>query len=230
MPRVLLGAGKQASHALNLMAWMGASTEQVVLFDDRFPGVRTGPGGRPILGRLDEGIAYCIEHSLPGFIALGSTVGAVRYALYAQAVRAGVSLTNLIHPSCIIAATVNLGSNVMIMPGCILAPSVSVGAMCTMFSRVTLEHDTWVDDNVVWGPGAVASGNVRVGRHAFVGAGVVCKPEVRIGARSLIGAGAVVVSDIPEGVIAMGVPARVHGKVSPGLDAPTLEELQELGL
>jgi acetyltransferase-like isoleucine patch superfamily enzyme len=48
-----------------------------------------------------------------------------------------------------------------------------------------------------------------VEQRAMVGANATLLPGVRIGARSLIGAGSVVTHDIPPGVIAAGVPARV---------------------
>jgi acetyltransferase-like isoleucine patch superfamily enzyme len=43
----------------------------------------------------------------------------------------------------------------------------------------------------------------------WLGAGVVVTDGVRIGRNAVIGAGAVVTRDIPAGVVAVGVPARV---------------------
>lgn len=50
---------------------------------------------------------------------------------------------------------------------------------------------------------------VTIGEQAKVGANCTLLPGVSIGSRSLIGAGSLVASDIPEGVIAFGQPARV---------------------
>ena len=41
-------------------------------------------------------------------------------------------------------------------------------------------------------------------------------PGVTIGAGSVIGAGAVVTKDVPEGVVAVGNPARVLRPIGPG--------------
>jgi len=57
--------------------------------------------------------------------------------------------------------------------------------------------------------GARVSGNVTVGQATMIGAGVAIREGVRVGGYSLIGAGAVVVRDIPDRVVAYGVPARV---------------------
>lgn len=50
---------------------------------------------------------------------------------------------------------------------------------------------------------------VTLGRNLWIGTGVVVCPGVTIGDDTIVGAGSVVVRDIPPGVVAAGVPARV---------------------
>ena len=52
-------------------------------------------------------------------------------------------------------------------------------------------------------------GTIHVGEHTFVGYGVSILPGVNIGKRCVIGVGAIVTDDIPDGSVAVGVPARV---------------------
>ena len=47
----------------------------------------------------------------------------------------------------------------------------------------------------------------------FFGYGCVVLPGVAIGSNCVVGAGAVVSRDIPEGSVAVGVPAKVIGRV-----------------
>jgi acetyltransferase-like isoleucine patch superfamily enzyme len=46
--------------------------------------------------------------------------------------------------------------------------------------------------------------------------GATLRARIVVGAGSIVGAGAVVVSDLPDGVVAYGVPARVARAVRPG--------------
>ena len=50
---------------------------------------------------------------------------------------------------------------------------------------------------------------IAIGDNAWLGGGVVVGPGVTIGSDTVVGAGAVVTSDLPPGVLAVGVPARV---------------------
>lgn len=50
---------------------------------------------------------------------------------------------------------------------------------------------------------------IAIGDNVWLGGGVVVCPGVRIGEDTVVGAGAVVTEDLPAGVLAAGVPARV---------------------
>ena len=53
--------------------------------------------------------------------------------------------------------------------------------------------------------------DVRIGDDVWLGARVVVTAGVTIGDGCIVGAGAVVTKDLPEGAVAVGVPARVVG-------------------
>ena len=57
-------------------------------------------------------------------------------------------------------------------------------------------------------PGVRLAGNVALGDGAFLGIGVVAIPGVRVGAWTTAGAGAAIVHDLPDAIVAIGVPAR----------------------
>lgn len=54
---------------------------------------------------------------------------------------------------------------------------------------------------------------VKIGHNTWIGGNSIILPGVTIGDNTTIGAGSVVASDIPEGVLAMGNPCQVVGKL-----------------
>lgn len=105
---------------------------------------------------------------------------------------------------------------------------------CRIGDGVKLHHNVYVsqftviDDGVFVGPGAVLTNDVHPGcpdavecmqgphlrAGAQVGANVSVLPRVTIGEHAVIGAGSVVTKDVPAGVVAVGSPARVIGRIS----------------
>ncbi len=55
---------------------------------------------------------------------------------------------------------------------------------------------------------------VRIGNSVWVGGNTVINPGVTIGSNVVIGSGSVVTKDIPDGVVAAGVPCKVIRKIT----------------
>jgi maltose O-acetyltransferase len=54
---------------------------------------------------------------------------------------------------------------------------------------------------------------VAIGENVWIGAGAIILPGVTIGKNSIIGSGSLVNKDVPENVIAVGIPAKVLRKL-----------------
>lgn len=84
---------------------------------------------------------------------------------------------------------------------------------CRLSSNVTfITHDggTWAFRNTNDRYRHVIKyGTIEVGEYSFIGANSTIMPGVRIGNNSVIGAGSVVTRSIPDGMVAVGVPAKV---------------------
>ena len=109
-----------------------------------------------------------------------------------------------------------------------LAAGANIGFNCEIFSasRVSIGRDTLLaaycyvigGDHDFSDPAAAVleqgrrSTGVSIGAGAWLGAGAKILDGVTIGDRAIVGAGAVVRDAVPDGAIAVGVPARVVGQ------------------
>jgi acetyltransferase-like isoleucine patch superfamily enzyme len=65
-----------------------------------------------------------------------------------------------------------------------------------------------LDDFATLSPGVNISGNVSLGRGAFLGTGAQVAPSVEVGEGVIVGAGATVIKNITSNVVAVGSPAQ----------------------
>ena len=75
--------------------------------------------------------------------------------------------------------------------GIVIHPDAMLGPNCLILQQVTL------------------TAGVRLGGHVEIGAGAKIIRPISIGDHANVGANAVVLSDVPEGATAVGIPARV---------------------
>jgi len=52
----------------------------------------------------------------------------------------------------------------------------------------------------------------EIGDDAFIGSDTLLRAPIKVGARSATGAGSVVTKDVPDDMLAVGVPARIRRK------------------
>ena len=82
--------------------------------------------------------------------------------------------------------------------GVVIEDEVQIGSHCSIYSVST------IDDT---------SGKVVLKRSSKIGSHSTVLPGVTVGANSIIGAHSLVSSDIPDNVVAVGVPAKVIRKL-----------------
>jgi UDP-N-acetylbacillosamine N-acetyltransferase len=125
----------------------------------------------------------------------------------------GFRCATAIHPQAIIASDVQIGQGSVAAAGAVINPGSHIGEQVIINTCASVDHECRIANGVHICPGAHLAGRVMVGMATWVGIGAIVVDRVRIGAGTLIGAGAVVVNDIPDGVVAYGVPARVIKKM-----------------
>lgn len=86
---------------------------------------------------------------------------------------------------------------------------ISIGAFCQIGTRVQLLTATHPIDPVARRSGWECGEPITIAENVWLGSGVIVCPGVSIGRDTVVGAGAVVTGNLPAGMIAAGVPARV---------------------
>jgi len=165
--------------------------------------------GVPILGG-DDLLPQIRQQCENAFVGLGSIGrGHMRKQLFEMIVRQGFSMPSAIHPTACVARSAKIGRGVSIMAGAIVNACALVGDNVIINSAAIIEHDCVIEDHVHVAPGARLAGNAVVGCETHIGIGATVLEGRRIGSSSIIGGGAVVTKDMPDRVVAAGVPARI---------------------
>lgn len=168
-------------------------------------------GDVPILGTDSVLPAMLANGAKKAFVAIGDNH--LRLRLFVQVSEMGFELINAISPDAVVSPSATLGRGIAIMAGAIISASTQIGDGAIINTNAGVDHDCRIGSGAHIGPGSVLAGNVEIGRETFLGVGTCVVPGVRVGSRTIVGAGSVVVRDIPDGVTAMGVPARITGEI-----------------
>ena len=212
-PRLVIwGASHQAMVVADIIRLRG-EYELVGFLDDVNP-ERHGTQffGGTILGgneQLDLLRQNGVEHLILGF---GNSAARLRLSDLVR--EKGYRLATAIHPQAVVAADVPVGWGTVIKAGAVIDVGVSIGESVIVGAGAGVAHGSTLEDGARLSLGAIVGADVRVGRGAMIGISASIKTGTHIGAGSLIGVGAVVIEDVPDGVVAYGVPARVIRKVT----------------
>ncbi|HUR83804.1 MAG TPA: sugar O-acetyltransferase [Solirubrobacteraceae bacterium] len=110
---------------------------------------------------------------------------------------------------------ISIGAGTFCNYDCVMldVAAIAIGAACQLAPRVQLLTATHPVDPAPRRAGWESGAPITIGDNVWLGGGVIVGPGVTIGADTVVGAGSVVTRDLPAGVLALGVPARVHREI-----------------
>jgi len=211
-PLVILGAGGLGREVLVLLLQLneaGANWDVRGFYDDQPPAAPT-VAGLPYLGTTHD--LNQTPEPLAVAVAVGSSAG--RAAAVARLASPQLTFPVLVHPAVRLARyqRVALGAGCIVQQGCILTCDLSLGRFVLLNLGCTIGHDAVLEDFCSLMPHANVGGAARLGAGVYLGTNATIIQGVQVGAGTTVGAGAVVVRELPAGVTAVGVPARVVAK------------------
>ena len=178
--------------------------EIVGFLDDKIDALDGFEGYPPILGSVED---WIVKEGDQFVCAVGDSRMRARYSRIIEG--KGGRFSDVVHP------TAYVGPNVKMGDGCVVCPFAVVDCDLTMGRHVIVNvhslvaHDCKLGDCVTLSPNVHLGGRTVIRREAFLGIGVSTVPGVEIGEEALIAAGSCVTRDIPERVMAAGIPALV---------------------
>lgn len=193
------GIGREAKEIADLLGlW-----KEIVFIDDMeeaglFKGCRRMPFKN-----------FCCEYApldVEVVVALGEPE--YRLSLYGEVEAGGYKFANLIHPAAHISPSSSMGKGNIIQAGVFISCDAVIGNNIYIAPGASIGHDNIVGNNCVIAAGVALGGRCEVGDGVFIGQKVPVQQDIKIGNNTVIGMGSVVSRDIPDNVIALGIPAR----------------------
>ena len=209
-PLVLFGAGGHALEVAQVVRDINAIAPRWQLLGslvdpDFLPGAGGADPSLPVLG--DAGWLGG-RGDVEVLVAIGDPTARRRIVRDLLARRAGLRFATLVHPRAWIAAGSEPAEGSVVFAGALVNVDVQIGAHVIVNLGCSISHGCRIGDFASLGPRVCLPGRVLIGEAADLGAGCTARPRVRIGAGGALGAGAVAVDDVPDGCVAVGVPAR----------------------
>ena len=162
----------------------------------------------PVIGPFEAALDPLIRQQFPAaLVAIGDA--AVRLQWLPRLAVVGYELPVLIHPTAWLSPSARVGGGSVVFAHAAIQAQVLIGSAAILNTGCSVDHDVQLGDGVHICPGARLAGEVQVGDRSWIGIGASVIQQIRIGADVRVGAGAAVVRDLPDGVTAVGVPARV---------------------
>lgn len=204
---LIVGAGAQGRIVADILlaGFKASGLRPVGFIDDDAARIGATMLGLPILGTT--AMMRDIPHDAI-VVAIGDNHARQQVTLTLEA--DGERLTTATHPWTSIAAGVVIGAGAMVSAGAVITPGAHIGRGVLVNTNASIDHDTTVGDFAHVSAGATVGAHVTIGARTLVGLGAAVMSGCHVGADSIVGAGALVHRDLPDNVVAVGVPARIR--------------------
>ena len=212
---VLFGASGHARVTADILERSGLF-EIVGLIVSNLPVGTTRFGYRVLGSEVDLPVLIEQYRVQAGSIGVGENWARSQFLARIERTCPTLRFVTAVHPSAQIGRDVIIGDGTVIMAGAVVNSGSEIGQFSIVNTKASLDHDGRMGAFTSLAPGATVGGNVVIGDFSAISLGAAVIQRVRIGSHTVIGAGAVVIQDVPDRVVAFGVPAVVVKSRDPG--------------
>lgn len=145
------------------------------------------------------------------FVAIGDNH--IRADVSERLTAAGFELVSLIHPRAIISPSAEIAAGVLVNAGAIVNAGARLERGCIINSGAIVEHGCTVGAYAHLSPAAKLGGSTCIGQKTWICIGATVVDGIHVGNESLLAAGSVLLGDLPDRVMAAGVPAKVKHQI-----------------
>ena len=164
-------------------------------------------GNYPILFEQETSIEYILENFDELIVAIGNNKA--RLDLTEKYISAGIKPAIIIHPNASVSKFAAINCGTVICANTVIGPFAVLGKANVISVGGIVAHDCQFEDGVRISPNAVVAGTCTIGKNTWVCMGANITNNIQVGINSVIGAGAVVLKDVPDNVLAVGIPATI---------------------
>ncbi|GHN02857.1 serine O-acetyltransferase [Cytophagales bacterium WSM2-2] len=203
---VIYGAGGFGRETYWLITQINALLKQWEVIGYCDDGKRAGE-------KVDEafvlgGMSYLNESNEDLNVVLAIADPKIRENIRGKLTNSKLCFPAIVHPSVRINDSCSVGEGSIVCAAVLMTVSVHIRPFSIVNLCCTLGHDCELGDFSSLMPAANISGNVKIGKAAYVGAGATLLQGISIGNYTTIGAGSVVTKSFEGNKRIAGVPAR----------------------
>lgn len=205
---VIIGGGNHCKCIIDILEY--DASYNIIGVIDSIAEIGSSIAGYKVIGKQNELLKLMQEFSFDkGIIAVGDNYS--RYIIEKELLNQFKDFTfiNAIHPSAIISKSAIIGYGNVIMPGVVVNVGAKIHNHCIINTKSTLEHFSEMHNFSSLSAGVITGGYVTLKEFSAIALGVTVFDRVTIGVNSVIGSASLVNKDIPDHVLAFGVPAEV---------------------
>ena len=164
--------------------------------------------GLPVFGNMNEINNIRKIHKVThGIVTIGDNK--IRNNKTEALIEKDMKILSAIHPQAFTDNVMGIGFGTIVEMGAYIHPETIVGNGCFICSGSVIAHNSVVEDYALIAGGVVFGSRVKIGSYSLIGVGASISPYVTVGKNVIVGTGSVVIKNLPDNVIAAGVPAKI---------------------